>query len=384
MKVLTIISKLEMGGIEKTLLSCLPLLTKNGIEIHILCSLGGALDDEFRKSGAILIDFGNNKRPFFDALFLKKLLEENSFDIVHSRFGHTSGVFAWLCYKLKIPFLVSIHNEKAMFRNSWEGKFFLGELRKIYLLFHKTLTKRFASKIIGHSKTNLEYFIDEVEVNLGKGKYELIYNGVDFNKFKVLNELEPQKKSDLLSFIADSSKTLVHIGSFKEQKNHSFLIDVFNNLDPKINNYKLILLGEGSLLSVIKQKVASLKLDKNVFFVGMETNLVPFLEVSDVFFFPSLYEGFGNVLIEAQYFKLPICASNIKPHYEAVYEGYYPYFFDPNDIDEATNKLNKLLMIGKNNEHLNSAFLYSKEFSINNMVENLINLFNTVLEERSK
>src|SRR5690606_16419585 len=104
MKVLTIISRLGMGGIEKTLLSCLPYLIKHGVKMSVLCSLGGELDDDYKALGVELIDFGKNKKPFKDAQFLKKILSERKFDVVHSRYGHTSGLFAKVCHDLKIPF----------------------------------------------------------------------------------------------------------------------------------------------------------------------------------------------------------------------------------------------------------------------------------------
>src|SRR5690606_37854339 len=140
MKVLTIISKLEMGGIEKTLLSCLPYLKAQDVHISVLCDDGGELQSEYEARGVKIIDFNGYKKPFLEAKRLRQVLKSEKFDIVHSRYGHTSGLFAKVCHDFDIPLLVSIHNERAMFRNGWEGKPILGLIRKAYLAYQKKKT----------------------------------------------------------------------------------------------------------------------------------------------------------------------------------------------------------------------------------------------------
>ncbi len=377
MRVLTIISKLEMGGIEKTLLSCIPYLLEKGIKMDILCSLGGSLDAEYEKLGVKLIGFGSHKKPFKDAIFLNSILLKNDYGLVHSRYGHTSGLFAKVCYKLNIPILVSIHNEKAMFRNNWKGKPVLGRLREIYLTYHKNLTIKYASKIIGHSKANLRYYIPEEKINnlTEDDQYTILYNGVDFGKFENYPKLSEKKENQLYTFKKNIDKVFVHIGSFKEQKNHEYLISLFEKLNPIENKFGLILIGDGDLLPQIRNQVKNLGLENQVLFTGMEVNIAPYLYTSNIFIFPSLYEGFGNVLIEAQYCNLVIAASNILPHYEAVYNAYHRYFFSPNHIDEARNKLLELLNNSDNQLRINEAHKFAEKFSVENMASNIFEIY---------
>ena len=381
MKVLTIASKLEMGGIEKTLLSCLPYLKENGVEMSILCSVGGVLDEDYIKNGVKLIDFGVNKKPFKDAKFLKKIISEQKFDLVHSRNGHTSGVFAKVCKKAGVPFLISIHNERAMFRNSWIEKPILRNLRIWYLNYQKKLSIKYATKIIGHSKANLKYFTGANGFAGNEKLYEVLYNGVDFSKFNNYPQLNLQRQNELKKILEGKKKVLVHIGSFKEQKNHIFLVDVFKKLDPIKNSYALILLGIGDLMEQVKEYVDFLGLKDYILFVGMETNIAPYLYASDLFIFPSLFEGFGNVLIEAQYANLPIAASDIAPHYEASFEAYHQYFYDPCNVEQAKDNIEKLLL-EENTELLKQARMFSEAFSIQKMADNLLNIFNKSVNER--
>ena len=62
----------------------------------------------------------------------------------------------------------------------------------------------------------------------------------------------------------------------------------------------LVLVGEGDLKPQIEKKVSDLKIEKKVFFLGARSDVYRFYQVFDAFIFPSLYEGFGNVLLEAQ------------------------------------------------------------------------------------
>lgn len=372
MKVLNIISKLEMGGIEKTLLSCLPHLNSKGVEIVILCDIGGELDAEYEKNGARLIGFNGTKKPFLDAKRLKEVLKKENFDIVHSRYGHTSGLFAKVCDSFNVPFIVSVHNEQAMFRNNWKHKVILNTVRNLYLSYHKFLTLKYANLILGHSKTNLNYY--EKCPNKYKNKLQVIYNGVDYGKFVNYPTLSIEKNNDLNYIVRSAKKIFVHIGKFKEQKNHKFLVDVFSRLNPIENSFHLILLGEGPLMSIIKDYVINKGLKDYVHFMGLEINIVPYLKISDIFLFPSIYEGFGNVLLEAQYAKLMIGASNIGPHYEAIYEEYHKFFYSPYNVEEAVDKIRKLVSF-ENNNIKEKAFNFSSAFTIENMSDNLYDFY---------
>jgi glycosyltransferase involved in cell wall biosynthesis len=98
-----------------------------------------------------------------------------------------------------------------------------------------------------------------------------------------------------------------------KQKNHDFLIDVFNELYKENSNYKLMLIGQGPLQEEIKQKVENLGLKQAVMFLGQKTDVNRYYQAMDLFLFPSLYEGLGMVMIEAQCSGLPCVASTEVP-----------------------------------------------------------------------
>ena len=140
-----------------------------------------------------------------------------------------------------------------------------------------------------------------------KGKVIILPNAIDVTRFE-FNMFARQEIRDKYG-IAENDFVVGHIGRFYPQKNHEFLIDIFAELHKQKTNTKLLLLGDGPLQENIKQKVQMLGLSNDVIFAGLQNNSAPFYSAMDVFAFPSLWEGLGIVLIEAQYNGLPCIAS---------------------------------------------------------------------------
>ncbi|NRV85180.1 glycosyltransferase [Clostridium beijerinckii] len=103
---------------------------------------------------------------------------------------------------------------------------------------------------------------------------------------------------------------LTHVGRFSYQKNHDFLIDIFNSVNKQYSNSVLLLIGEGELKEKIEDKVRSLNLEDKVIFYGLCNEIHNILQASDIFVFPSHYEGLPVVGIEVQAAALMAVASD--------------------------------------------------------------------------
>ena len=144
-----------------------------------------------------------------------------------------------------------------------------------------------------------------------KGNVYLLNNAIDIEKFKYDERLRANKREEL--GIDDDTLVIGHIGRFVEQKNHRFLIDIFNEIHQKNKNSILLLVGQGPLMKEIKEKVEKLNLSRCVKFLGQRNDANQLYNAMDVFLFLSLYEGLGMVLIEAQANGLPCLASSEVP-----------------------------------------------------------------------
>ena len=98
----------------------------------------------------------------------------------------------------------------------------------------------------------------------------------------------------------EDKKVIGHVGRFNPQKNHGFLIDIFNEIHKKDENTVLLLIGDGYLKNEMEKKVHGLKLIDCVRFLGSRSDIPDLMQAMDLFLFPSLYEGLAVVLVEAQ------------------------------------------------------------------------------------
>lgn len=106
-----------------------------------------------------------------------------------------------------------------------------------------------------------------------------------------------------------------HVGRFDPQKNHGFVVNVFNQLVKRHPEAVLLLVGDDSseVGNKIHEKVEQLRLTDSVRFLGVRSDVSDVMQAMDVFLFPSLFEGLSVVSIEAQASGLPILISDTIP-----------------------------------------------------------------------
>jgi glycosyltransferase involved in cell wall biosynthesis len=104
----------------------------------------------------------------------------------------------------------------------------------------------------------------------------------------------------------------INIGRLNQQKGQWFLIRSFRRVVNKYDNARLFILGEGDLRGRLKDLIHDLDLVGNVFLLGEQENVFPFLKNSDCFIFSSLWEGLPLTLIEALSMDLPIISTDCK------------------------------------------------------------------------
>lgn len=142
--------------------------------------------------------------------------------------------------------------------------------------------------------------------NVDSGKVKIVNNAVNIDKFK----FNPNVREKVRSELCIKDKFVIgHVGRFKEQKNHSFLINVFAELKKKRSNSILMLIGDGPLFENIRKKVKSLNIEDSVIFLGRKNNVQDYFQAMDIFILPSLFEGLPVVGVEAQAAGLPIFMS---------------------------------------------------------------------------
>ncbi len=138
-------------------------------------------------------------------------------------------------------------------------------------------------------------------------KVFIMHNCLDYNLFKFNTEIRNKIRKQLN---IENKTVYGHIGRYNIQKNHKFLLNIFNCIKQKDKNSILLIIGEGELEEQIKNEIKRLELENNVLMIGAQKNVNEYLMAMDTFIFPSFFEGMPNVIIEAQATGLPCVLSN--------------------------------------------------------------------------
>ena len=205
--------------------------------------------------------------------------------------------------------------------------------------------------------------IDTVIV-LENGKVYILHNAINYDDFKFNLKVRSKVRKELN---IDEKVVYGHIGRFNIQKNHMFLLDVFNEIYKKNRNSVLLLIGNGELKNDILNKINTLKLNDSVFLLGLQDNVSNYLMAMDKFIFPSLFEGMPNVIIEAQASGLPCYISNTITK-EANITGLVKYI----GLNDSSKEWASIILKDK----INLREDYRKEFIDNNYdIERIANIF---------
>ncbi len=138
-----------------------------------------------------------------------------------------------------------------------------------------------------------------------KKKVEIIHNGIE-TKISQLSKIEARLKFKL----PDDKTILVNTGRLVEQKNQKFLLELMPYLD---NSFHLVIAGRGKFKDYFESLIEDENLENKVSLLGFvkSTEVVDLLQASDIFLFPSIFEGFGNSLLEALSVGLPVITSDL-------------------------------------------------------------------------
>lgn len=141
--------------------------------------------------------------------------------------------------------------------------------------------------------------------------FSLVTNGIDPLPFKPDPAIRQRVRQELQ---AGNKKIYGNVGRLHFQKNQSFLLDIYSEIAKEQPESELWLVGQGEDLDTLKDKTRQLKLEDKVRFLGVRSDVPELLQAMDVFLFPSVFEGLGLALVEAQAAGLPCYASrNVIP-----------------------------------------------------------------------
>jgi len=345
------INSIQMfGGGEIWLFNAMRGLEKRGHSVHLLCRPGSILEKRARDKGFSV--FTIRMRGDFDpvtiirtALLLKKL----KIDLVCTnmdkelRFG---GIAAKLA---GVNALIPRRGIDYPLKNKFQYKFSYSSL---------------ASGIIANSESTKASLLKNAPW-LNTEKIKVIYNGIDFNRFSgpiskdIRKEFGISKKDFVVGFV----------GQLDERKGIDTLVNAFCSL--KDEDVVLLIVGEGQMEGELKDIVS--KTNSRVIFTGFRDDIDDIMKAIDVLALPSLWEGFGIVLIEAMAAGKPVITTNVSNMPEIVTDQRDGFLVSPGDastLKEVILKLKENPSI-KNEMGKRAQEKVRNNFTINRMIDEL-------------
>ncbi|MDD1774500.1 MAG: glycosyltransferase [Methanobacterium sp.] len=332
-KIIILVDSLKIGSGSDRVAAILGTeLNNEGYEVTFLTLMDGEPKYPFKGEYKTLNEkdiYGNNLKRFIGLLKhspkVAHICRELEIDTVISAGDPANfhALISRLAYGNRSRIIISQHMNPEIFLNS---RFKYNLIKFFYPQAYKTVCvskeiERILNEQYGVRNTRTIYNMMDIKENIELAKEEL-----PIQWKKLFNEKHSKAQEENFNFI--------NLGRLDRQKGQWFLIRSFKKVVEKNPNARLFILGEGELKEKLKKLIAVLKLEKNVFLLGEQENIFPFLLNSHCFILSSLWEGLPMSLIEALSLNLPVISTDCKtgpreilcPELELKEEVNYPYF----------------------------------------------------------
>lgn len=289
-RLLCIVSSMDRGGAETFLMKVYRCIdrTKYQMDFCVSKTAKGFYDDEIKElGGKIYVVPQKSKNPFKSFFAIKNIVKENKYTAVLRTSQQSLATLDLLAAKCGGA-------KKLIYRSS-NANITGGTFKRILNRLFSFLPKIVPNVKIAPSTEAAEFVFGKNSVK--KGKVTILRNGLDYNRFEFNTEKRNKIRKEL---DLDNNVVFGHVGRFNVQKNHSFLLDIFNEIHKQNENARLVLIGEGELEQDIKVKIENLGLNEYVKILSPKSNINEYLMAFDMLIFPSFFEGMPNVIIEAQ------------------------------------------------------------------------------------
>lgn len=279
------------GGIESFLINYYRNTNKEKIQFDFINISNNKLcfEDEIIALGGKIYKVSNYyKHPFKYIKEVKKIIQEQNYEIVHCNMNSAVFLHPLIASKLAKAKTIISHSH-----NSSSDK---GLIKSLLHFINKHFIPVFANTYFACSDKAGRWFYSKRIRN--SNKYYIINNAIDLDKYKFNKNIRTKKRKELK--IDNDTIVIGHVGRFNKQKNHLFLLNIYNEFHKIVPNSKLFLVGSGPLLEKAIEKTKELKLTNSVYFLGQRNDISELYQAMDIFLLPSLYEGLPLVGVEAQ------------------------------------------------------------------------------------
>lgn len=292
--------------------------------------------DCYREWGCVIHQLNTSRSPFDKGNFvaigqIKKLVEENKYDIVHCHTPIAAMCTRLACRKVR-------KQGTKVFYTAHGFHFFKGAPLKNWLIYYTV------EKICAHF-TDLLITINKEDYELAQRKLkakriEYVPGvGIDLDKFQKCEVNREEKRKEL--GIPDDAFLLLSVGELNQNKNHQVIIRAMAKLNDKSVHYAIA--GKGNNKDNLIALANELGLSENVHLLGFRNDIPQINHCADAFCFPSKREGLGLGAIEAMSCGVALITSNVHGINDYSIDGVTGYKTSPDNVEGFKECIEKCL-----------------------------------------
>jgi len=372
---LYVITKLELGGAQKQLLSLINHLNKEKFRPFLFTTKEGLLAPEALSINGLKLKISRYLErpinPLKDLLVLIEIyrfIKKNNIEIVHTH-SSKAGILGRLAARLaKVKIIIhTVHG--------WSFNDYQPRVERLFFIWLERLSARFSDKLVVVSYYDRQKGLDN---HIGKdNKYSLIRYGVDYAEFNIRDRNIREELG-----INPNDLVVGMISCLKPQKSPQDFIKLAFLINKVSPNVKFLLVGDGILRRKIEKLIFKFNLQKQVVLTGWRQDIPRILSAINIFVLTSLWEGLPITVLEAMASSKPVISTRAGGVAEVIMEGETGFLVAPRDIKKMADRLIVLIkdenlrrQIGQN---ARAGLDYN--FTLTNMISKTENLYEELMK----
>lgn len=297
-RVAQVMGYMKGGGVESVVMNYYRHIDREKVQFDFIVCEGSTLvpQGEIESMGGRVFMVPGYKKIFQYLDRLTSLFRSEGWDIVHSHVNSLSVFPLYAAKRAGIPVRIA-HGHATM------GK---GEpIRNLVKMALRPLSKRYPTDLAACSRHAGNWLFGE------RTSFTVIPNAIEIDKYQFNETVRAEVRAAL--GVKSDCCVVGTVGRMETVKNQSFLMDAFKCLYDAHPNSRLIIAGSGSLREMLEHKARDLGITDAVILPGQVDNVSRLYQGFDVFALPSLYEGFGMAVLEAEVSGTPCVVSEHIP-----------------------------------------------------------------------
>jgi glycosyltransferase involved in cell wall biosynthesis len=362
MKILHINTERTWRGGEQQTLNLLTGLAKRGVASHLVCQGGSPMEERARHAGIDVFPIAMRGEVDLAAAYqIRHQIKKFEYNIVHSHTSHAQSLVFLASIGTGTTRLVTRRVDFSIFRHSF--------LKLSGIKYRYT-----ADYYIAISRKIKEVLIND---GIPGDRIFVVHSGIDPQRF-----MQATKAGLLSEFaIKENQKVVINVAHLAGHKGQKYLVQAIPQVLDRLPDTRFIIVGEGELMSELKETAADLGLERELFFTGFREDVADFYQMADLCVMSSVEEGLGTAVLDALALAKPVVATRAGGLPEIIEDGKTGRLVAPADplaladgiIDMLTRADAAKAMAREGQAMVQSCF------SIDSMVDNNIQVYEKVM-----